>query len=163
MSAPTTWTGDWNARILHRIRLTGCRSLVDYLGRHKAVPYVHIAKQLGDDIAAVQVEWAHLGEAIQQGHLRLAAMDSLARDLCAHLPMGWQHGCRNNFETSSAYASWITRLVMAEPKVKPMADGVLDALEASRPPPQWIPSGPDDPIIVSAFERAWPSQASEQP
>jgi hypothetical protein len=159
-SRDQVWVGDWRARIMSRIRRVGCETVMDYLARFPASPYIHIAEQLGDDVAALQLEWIQFGEAKDENRMRYVAMDSLARDLHRHLPNGWRHSARDDFETASVFGTWATRLEQSDPGLESRTKSVWDALEAVHPPVGWIASGPDDPLIVAAFEKAWPEQES---
>lgn len=150
------WQGDWRVKILSRLRKLGFDTLTDFLARFPAEPYTAVAERLGDDVAAFQVEWIHYEEAKRIDRVRLAAMDSLARDLRFHLTTGWRGGIRGDFNTAGAYADWIVRLEQQQTDIKPKAKAVWDALEELHPRVGWSPSGPDDSLIVSAFARGWP-------
>lgn len=63
---------------------------------------------------------------------------------------------RIEFQASGAYAFWIVQLQFRDPAVESRADAVWNALKALSPPIGWRPSGPNDPIIVQAFEQGWP-------
>jgi hypothetical protein len=149
------WGGNWQAKILSRVRSAGCETLGEFLARFPGESYLKIAERLGDDVAAFQVEWMHFDEAQDAASLRHIAMDSLARDLNDHLPKGWRDGARGDFDTASAYADWVVRLQQKRSDIKPKGKAVWDALEQLRPPAGWSPSGPNDPLIVSAFFKAW--------
>jgi hypothetical protein len=118
------------------------------------------AERLGDDVAAFQLEWMHFEEG--KNDIRRLAMDSLARDVKSHLPAGWRHGTKGDFDTAGAYADWVVRLEQQQPEIKPKAKAVWAALEELHPPVGWLPSGPDDPFIVDAFSRGWPECSPPQ-
>jgi hypothetical protein len=151
------WGGDWRAKIRARLQETGCESVAAFLGQFPAEPYTKTAERLGNDVAAFQLEWMQFEERKGENDIRSLAMDSLARDVSAHLPSGWRPSAKEDFETAGVYADWVVRLQQAQPEAAPKAKAVWAALEALQPPVGWKPSGPDDPLIVSAFGKAWPS------
>jgi hypothetical protein len=148
------WGGNWRAKINARLHAIGCKTVTDFLADRPAEPYTMVAERLGEDIAAFQLEWLQFEEG--KNAIRCLAMDSLARDLRFHLPAGWRHGARDDFDTAGAYADWIVRLEQQRAEVKPKAKAVWTALEGLRPPVGWSPSGPSDPFIVNAFSQGWP-------
>lgn len=154
------WGGDWRARIRSRVIALGCETVTEYLALYPSEPYVAAAQRLGDDVAALQLEQIHFAEGDVNNRIRSVAMDSLSRDLNRHLPSGWRAGALGDFDTSGACAEWITRLVMHTDELKLRANAVWDALEQSKPPKGWSPGGPNDPLIVAAFEKGWPDHES---
>jgi hypothetical protein len=151
-----SWSENWQQRVVARLRSLGCVGVVEYLARFPGEPYVSVAKSLGDDIAALQLEWLHLKEAAEKRELRQAAKDSLARDLNRYLPDGWRHGAKGDFDTSSAFAVWATRLQQCEFVLQSEANSVWDALEELKPSRGWRPVGPEDELIIQAFHKGWP-------
>src|SRR5262245_33219957 len=150
------WSGNWRDKVKSRIHAAGCRTLIEFVAKFPAEPYLALAERLGDDIEAFQIEWMHFDEGMRTIGIRSLAIDSLARDLQSHLPGGWRHGAKDDFDTSGAYADWVVRLEQYQPDAKPRAKAVWGALEELCPPVGWIPSGPDDPLIQHAFSREWP-------
>jgi hypothetical protein len=130
--------------------------MTELLGRFPGEPYIRVAERLGENVAALQLEWMHFGEATARGEVRRAAMDSLARDLNAYIPNGWRHGAKGDFDTARAFASWATRLEQYMPELKSKANAIWDTLEAIKPQAGWSPSGPDDDMIAQAFSIGWP-------
>ena len=149
------WDDNWEHRLASRIAAAGCGTMTEFLAKCPAEPYLAVADRLGVDLAAFQIEWMHFGEAKESHQLRTAAMDSLARDICSHLPDGWRHGAKGDFDTACARADWIVRLEQAESDLKRKAVAVWNALEESNPPVGWKPTGSDDPLIITAFGKGW--------
>src|SRR2546430_17226787 len=89
LNSMNPWHGDWRARVRRTIHEVGCETLAEYLAKHPAEPFISVARRLGEDVAAIQLEHMQLDEARQQGQLRFAAMDSLARQIRRFLPNGW--------------------------------------------------------------------------
>ena len=125
-------------------------------------------------------------EVRNEGEFRRMAMDSLARELCANLPNGWQRPLKRHalnpqtiwknlaaiqsrtlteeeksqrieFQMSGAYAYWVVLLQKYDPNIDARADAVWKALSSLSPSTGWIPKGPDDPLIVLAFDVGWPA------
>jgi hypothetical protein len=151
------WGDGWRARFLERLRTLGCDSASEYLARNPAKPYIQAAEEMGGHIAALQLEWAQFEEASIRNDFRSVAMDSLARDLCRHLPGGWRGQAKGHFDTAHAYGAWASRLKVELPELGSKIEAVWNALEGAAPPVGWKPSGPSDPIIVLAFDRGWPA------
>ena len=161
-NARRTWESDWRARVVARVRSYGYKSISDFLSRFPGEPYVDVVKRLGEDVAAIQLEFVQFDETKQQGTVRDAAIDSLLRDLSWHLKAGWEGGVRGNFKTSGAYVDWLRRLDGSSRNLPPnrilseQGQMVWNALEELRPPLGWLPTGLTDPFIQAAFARAWP-------
>jgi len=150
------WGGDWRAKFAARLHSLDSSSATELLSRHPGKPYTEVAAELGDDVAALQLEWAQFEEALRQNNLRFVAMDSLARDLRDMLPNGWKEVAKGDFDTSRVFGSWSTRLTMARSELEPQVIAVWSALKDSSPPPGWKATGPNDPIILAAFNKGWP-------
>jgi hypothetical protein len=155
----TVWSGDWKRRVRSRLHSLGCETMQDFLARFPGESYLRIAERLGDDIAAIQVEVTQYDEAKSLSRIRDAAKDSLVRDLNFHLPDGWRHGAKGDFETSGAYADWVGRAQDAEQSLRAKADAVWAVLERLHPPAGWKPANASDPTIEAAFAEGWPASS----
>jgi hypothetical protein len=151
------WSDDWRKKVFAQVRLLGYETIGDYFARHPGKPIVALADTL-KDVAGLQLERLYFEEVRRDQSYRAAAMDSLVRDLNQHLLHGWKNGARDDFDTSGAYADWITRLSMEKADLKAKADAVWEALESLSPPRGWSPLGPDDELIIKAFATAWPAK-----
>jgi hypothetical protein len=147
---------DWRRKIETRLRALGCATVTAFLAKFPAEPYIRLAERLGDDIAALQLEWIQFGEATDAKAIRYAAIDSLTRELRYHLPDGWRQSANGDFQTASAYADWIVRVEQKKEELRPRALAVWKSLEELRPPVGWLPKGPDDSFIMAAFSKGWP-------
>lgn len=165
----TAWSGDWQNRLLKRIRAMGYRNVTDYLEAHPGVPYHDVAKDLGRplpdgkgcDIAAIQIQGLQYLEAVAHGKLREFAMDSLVRILRDHLRRkGWNEGVHAKFNRACAYAAWCGLVSQSgeDEAAKMCAAKTWEALEQLSPPQGWRPSSPDDPYVVAAFNKGWPRE-----
>jgi len=184
MTNSTTWAPDWQSRLLEKVRAIGYHTVTEFLSAHPAEPYVTMARKLGNT-AAVQLLRVQRLEIEDEAGFRRAAMDCMARELATHLPKGWgipteipevpldsmwthlaAHGPlkpneiedRIAFQTAGVYADWMSLLREYDSAtIEPRADAVWAALKNLRPPTGWIPHGPNDPIIVRAFDVGWPT------
>jgi len=150
------WCPDWRARLKARLESLGSHTMTEFLGRVPSEPYLKVAQMLGEDVAALQLEWMQFEEAREQNTIRYVAMDSLARELKYHLPTGWRYGAKGDFDTASVYADWIVRLEQYDRNLKAIGKAVWQALEERTPPVGWSPSGPEDRLLVAAFAKGWP-------
>jgi hypothetical protein len=148
------WSGSWRDKILSRVRACGFETATAYLAQYPADSYIAAAARLGDDVAALQLEWMQFDEAKNEVDIRQAAKDSLVRELNYQLPNGWRRGAKNDFETASAYADWIVRIEQKRSELKSKAKDVWDSLQGLNPPVGWVPQSPDDRFISEAF-RNW--------
>jgi hypothetical protein len=152
-----TWTADWPMRVKRRLREQGFETIKDFLKKHPAVPYVDVVNKIASWVAAMQLSRLQMEEAKEQGKLREAAMDSLARNLNA-LPNGWVVDSATESQAARAVAR--TSALIAVDGNSPQYDDqmliVYNALKELNPSIGWRPSGPDDPLIQKAFGRGWP-------
>lgn len=159
--AEKIWSNDWPSKTLNRVRQTGAANLSDFLVSRPAVPYVKLAKELGPDIAAIQLVRLQLAEAGEHHSIRSAVTDAAARLLHQHLKRGWGKGVHLDFNTSGVFADLVSYLKMRENADELVAkwDAVWHALKNAPPPEGWLPSGPTDPVLVAAFDKGWPPSA----
>jgi hypothetical protein len=133
----------------------GFQSVTHFLSCFPGEPYAAVAKRLGNEFAGLQLVRMQNEEAKSDEAVEALAMDSLARGLNRHLPAGWRHGARGDFDTSGAFADWIVRLKQLSPGLGAKANSVWSALEEFEPVVGWLPHGPDDDLVVRAFSKGW--------
>lgn len=152
-----TWTADWATRLRARVRDHGAETISDFLKMHPAVPYTEVVKRLAPWVAAMQLSRLQMEEARDQGTLREAAMDSLARNL-NELPEGWVADSVTESRAAGAAAHTTTAVEIdgRSPQFRSHLLEVYKALKALQPPVGWRPSGANDPLIQAAFDRGWP-------
>lgn len=157
-----TWTHDWPDRLYRELETKGFESVTKFLHHHPAEPYVDAAKRIAPWVAGMQVSQLHMQEAASAGLLRAAAMDALARDLNWRLPDGWVPDGPTESRAAGAAANTTTSVVEdgAAPNLEAQMFEVYRALKAVNPAAGWKPSGPNDPLIVRAFDEGWPSGGS---
>jgi hypothetical protein len=148
------WTGDWRTIIRARLHPRGAETVSDFAKQYPALPYIKLARLLGTDVAAPQLQIMQFEEAKAEGSLREAAKDALCRTVHLHLKRGWKKGKHAEFNTAGVYADWLALVRFSAfcPERLPTPEAVWNGLKASEPPAGWIPSGPDDALIVAAFD-----------
>jgi hypothetical protein len=160
-STRRTWEGDWRARILSRLSSLGFQTVFEFLQQFPCEAYVKLARRLGDDVAAIQLECLQFDEAASTGYVQQAALDSLIRDLFWHLTDGWEGCAKGNFATSGAYVDWLGRLEgssrnrQTNCELREKGQRVWNVLEQLQPPIGWLPVGLDDPYLAAAFATGW--------
>ena len=157
MDASLIWNGDWEARLLSRVQSMGSRSILDFLDRFPAEPYIKVARRLGEDVAAVQLARMQFEEASGPAAFRRAAIDGLAREIAEHLKRGWGVGRHADFNTAGVHTGWMTLLrfrASAPPEIVRKGDAVWEELNRLDPSRGWLPNGPDDAILAAAFAAA---------
>lgn len=144
-----SWEGDPTARILTRIRALGYASFGDFLNAYPCVPYANLADLLGtSDVAAVQLEHIHSTLPSSAPERDFAQRDSLSRYLCEALQKGWKAGRYWESRVLGSLANWIV-MWGQEPWLRRVF-GELSGVA----PIGWVPSGPDDPVLREAIDRA---------
>ena len=152
-----TWQRDWPNALREAVHSLGFSSLTDALAAMPGRPYGEVANRLGN-VAPIQVIAIQFREARQSGRVRDAAKDSLCRNLVERLPNGWRVGEKSDWQSVLALSSWSSEIkVTGEcPELESTLFAVSSALRATPPPTGWIPLGPHDRIIESAFDLHWP-------
>lgn len=158
----TVWQGDWRKRVMSRIQAADCDTVSEYLAKAPTDSYVDAAARLGADVAALQLQWMQFGEANAPETIRVAAMDSLAREIYRYLPNGWNKNAKSDFDTARVYASWIGMIQEKEPNLRQRAQAVFDALDKLNPPVGWLPAGTHDPVLLHAFALGWPEEPKRE-
>jgi hypothetical protein len=149
-----SWSGDWHARVLERVRRLGFSTVTQYAADRVGIWLVDLAKELGsDDVAGVQVMWVLVEEAIRTNTVPWVLRDLFVRWLREDLPHGWKHPLDDESRSSvaGALAGWETELQdhLDEERVFKAGQELLNA----ELPAGWLPEGPDDPIIIAFVDR----------
>jgi hypothetical protein len=144
------WEGNWKSRIYQRVRSRGFDSVSQYASRHAGETLFALADDLGEDVAAIQVEWLLREEASVKGTTAEFARDLLIRYLRERTPDGWGVAERYDFEFewAAAFARWTTGL---DKSAESAADRVWEAFKKIDIPKGWLPEKSDDPILGQAF------------
>jgi hypothetical protein len=142
------WRGDWEARVHARITEKGFASVAAFLAAHPGTSYTELARMLGADIAAVQLERMHVVAATSAA-VRISAMrDSLCRYLREALRNGWGVGPSWDARVMEGLSNWIVMWGQ-----QPWMRTIFDHLKAAAPK-GWRPDTADDPIIEAAIATA---------
>jgi hypothetical protein len=122
-----------------------------------ARPYEEAANWLGQ-FAPIQLIAIQFREAKSLGLVREAAMDSLSRNLVEQLPHGWGSCDNADWQAIKALSSWSSEIQVTGEldEYKSTLLAIAKELRALPPPVGWVPSGPDDPLLVSIFDLQWP-------
>jgi len=154
MSFSKTWSGDWHARILERVRQRGFESLTQYTSNHPGVSLLVLADDLGpDDIAAAQIRTLLVEEAVRTRTIPFALRDLFVRELRDALPEGWRYPLddESRYNVTAAIVRWegeIKEHLATEAAFRTGQD-----FRNAEFPDGWLPAGPDDPVIVAFVDR----------
>ena len=136
------WQGDWEARIMLRVKALGFESYDAFLHANPGMPYDQMARLLGEgDLAPVQFERLHAASTAPDQRA-VAVLDSLARYLRGALKKGWGVGKYWESDLMGALAGWHTNWGGGED-----LDRLQKTLLGAKPPMGWLPEPKDDPLL----------------
>jgi hypothetical protein len=151
------WQGNWEKRIYDRVFQRDFPTLTALADSRPTATLKELARDLGPekDIAPIQVEWLLRHEAEQSRMFHRFARSVLVREIHAFFPQGWNRATRpapgpsppDEWCRAGIWADWVIGLGESH---KTAAKRVWHSLERTAAV-GWLPSGPDDPIIVQAF------------
>lgn len=142
------WQGDWRARLFGAVAGLGYGSLREIARANPKATFEELARMVGSDVAAVQVEEVLKQEAGESG-LDEFASDSLVRCLREFLPNGWPESGVQDFHFVQAFAVWGSLLGA---RYEAQARAVLSAFQGARLSRGWLPADSSDEAIVKVFE-----------
>ena len=146
------WIGDWRQRIAQRIGERGFNSVAAFDESAATATFGEIAKQLGDDVAPIQLSMLMREEAIERGQLDRFARSALVRFLADYLPTGWRRDKQYEYQRASAFADWIACLGEEyQASGERVWQAFLSAVDLDE---GWRPTGPDDDRLRALFEKA---------
>jgi hypothetical protein len=155
---------DWRKRLMARIRAKGFGSATEYVD-HRPLPSLNsLAEELGlPPAAAYGLEQLIIEEAEQRDKMDHCARGLLARDLRGELPDGWPAPTdldpRALLQRARAFESLAFAL---PPTYAPAIRRVRDAMESADIAVGWLPTGPEDPVLMEVFGSYWnPFRSSE--
>jgi hypothetical protein len=149
MSNTKSWQGDWYRRVLDGVASAGFPSVMAFAAGHPTWTYRQLAEALGPDIVPVHVEWIERKEAMDTDRFRDFAASNLVRTLRECMPEGWGRGDKPDFRVAHSFGTWGASLGANYPD--DIVLGAAAALKKSSVPTGWLPTGPDDPLIVAAL------------
>ncbi|MBK6517270.1 MAG: hypothetical protein IPM79_39875 [Polyangiaceae bacterium] len=151
----TPWSGDWQHRLNGRLGSLGFASAESFVVSRPGAAFSQLARELGPNIAPVQVEMAYLRECKAAGRMTEAAAECLARTILERFPRGWGVGGRVAYRIASCLAAWISDMKhdIAQSDLPHEAlEAIADALQNTHSPPAgWLPNNGQDPVIQEAF------------
>lgn len=146
------WRDGWGRRITDLLRARGHLSVMSFFEAHPRVSLVELASILGgEDVAAVQLEWAFLDEAREANVVEPCARDLLVRVIHEHFPGGWQ--AWDDRLHQLAFSGWSAPL-KTRALVTADTPAVWEALY-ERAAPGWLPMDGADPLLVDVFRKHW--------
>jgi hypothetical protein len=143
------WYGDWLGRIHQRVLARGFTSLSEFVDARPTATLMELADELGEGVAAIQIEGALRDEAERAGRVEKFARDLLARRIRQRVANGWNTGERFPFERAWAFATWASAMQGLIDKAS--EEAVWKFLTHTDIPTGWLPEGPSDPFIEQAF------------
>lgn len=155
------WHPSWPERLLEKVRATGFQDVSELLASMPARPYEDVASLLGTNVAPIQIISVQFDEARADNSIRHAAIDSLCRNICEKLPLGWGRGENSDFRSGLALSRWITEIEVSGkcPHLAPRLLAIAKDIRASSPPDGWKPADTADSLINAMFTRHWPSES----
>ena len=151
------WIPDWPDRVTGLVQSMGYPDLESFLATMPAVSYIDVADEIGHGVAPIQVLCVQFKEAKSRNVVRRAAMDALTRHAIEQFPIGWGIDERPEYRAASALGNWTASSVVSGDCGE--YENLLQRIAHSfKPPKGWIPTGPDDPVIIAAFEEHWPEK-----
>jgi hypothetical protein len=152
MTSETRWHPDPHGFLDRRLRERGV-SAREFLAARPGRWWEHLVREFDEPLAPVQLE-AYVQAAAAKGHwLDWYARDVLHRALRRWLPNGWQfQGGEMDYPTGRALANWSATMGALGEDCQDRAREILGRLKNAKFPLGWLPSDPDDPLLVAAFE-----------
>jgi hypothetical protein len=160
------WEGNWEKRIYDRVFQRDFPSLTAFADSRPTATLKDLAEELAseNDVAPGQLERLLRHEAQETRHVHRFARSALVRQMHEYFSQGWMRADKpspgpsspDEWCRASVYATWSG--CVGEEYDAP-TDRVWDSLKKIARV-GWLPSGPDDPIIVQAFrEGRFPEDA----
>jgi len=146
------WDGDWEGRIYARVRAQDYSSVTGFADARPTATYGELARELGDDVAVVQLETLLRDEAKKGRFTERFARTSLVRLLREHCSDGWGSGAAFAFRAARAFASWVSTL---GDEYESAAERTWRLLKARPPAEGWCPDDPDDSLLKAVFAEAF--------
>jgi hypothetical protein len=150
MSEPLhPWTSGWRARLRSGLARHGCERLTQFARKHEAASWSRLIELLGGGLAPVQLQWVLEDEIKDQSDYDYFVRTTLIRQL-HECERGWR--ATPECEVGLKLSGWAT-IIGKHTGAPHTWLKVARRLEARTDlPPEWLPSGIDDPVLVAAFE-----------
>lgn len=144
-----TWQGDWITRIYQRVHERGFESVTAFAETKPTATLLELAAELGEGVAAIQLEGVLYSEAEKSGTFDKFARGLLARCIREWIPTGWTSGDQFETQRVDAFVDW--SVIVSSHIDESRVDAIWEALKTINIPEGWLPEGPDDPILARAF------------
>jgi hypothetical protein len=135
--------------VTRAVNARGHATLWDYLKATPGVDLVDLAERL-DGGPAVVLEGIAIEQAFARREAGLLVRDFAARGVRRSLPRGWKAASEHQRATDFGF----------RPQQQPypaLRRAMLHALEEQPPPDDWSPRGPDDEVLLRAYDTAFGS------
>lgn len=138
-----------------RLLVLGYHGVSPYVAAREGLTFGALARELGPDVAPVQLKMLFLRESAMAGAFLDAAAECLARMILERFPRGWGRGGNLEWRTTSALVDWEVDMELDTDGVA-LGAGSLQAISQAlrlvvRPPPGWMPKDGRDSFIREAF------------
>lgn len=128
------------------IRDLGYASVLDYAEAHPLVSLNTLSEPLGPEVPGIVLEECLKRDCLSAERFPWFVRDQLCRRLARRFPDGLRPGPRYNFLNAAVWAEWGS-LFFDNVDVEQL-ETAYDAILADVPL-GWLPSGPDDPRLLS--------------
>jgi hypothetical protein len=151
-----SWRGDWRDRVYSRVRSCGYETVTVFAEEHPRATIFELVDLLTDE----EINGAQLVALMRDEAERDRSIVRFARSLLVHalwerIPNGWRidpgNGSDFDFKAASALASVISEL---PDSARGFGTRLARIMMSAELPIGWLPTGPDDPIVIGLFERA---------
>jgi hypothetical protein len=140
------WHGNWQTRLANELAERGM-SLREFVAFTQCSTYAEICDRLTGSYAPVQMMMALRVEYVEAGEINQFVVDSLFRHLVDYMRQAASTRSVRESRAAAAFAAWETALGAENEQA---ADSVWNRLR-DRVLEGWIPSGPEDQVLVDAI------------
>lgn len=144
-----TWQGDWVTRIYRRVHKRGFESVTAFAETRSTATLLELAAELGEGVAAIQLEGVLCSEAEKSGTLDRFARGLLVRCIRQSMPTGWNDREEFELQRVGAFARWAGGVRGFLDKRS--RDKVWENLRQASIPNGWLPESLHDPILDRVF------------
>jgi hypothetical protein len=147
---------DWPKALCGALSAKGFATATAYADSRPTASLDELADELGPEVTPIQVERKLVVEAEESATIERCARSLLARVLRSALPEGWPREWKEStddedcplFRRAGAFLS----LEMALPEsCEGAVNRIRRVMDTADIPSGWLPSGPDDLILIEAF------------
>jgi hypothetical protein len=155
MNTPSAWQADWQARLYEAVQNLGYSTITDLLRSRPAATWSQVVQELESSsssrFAPVQVHTIFRAESTTPAALNYYIKSCLIRRIREAIPQGWAVGADFRFKLVTAFAHWSACLPQ---EYKEQCRKTFHELESKQMEYGWLPSEPDDPIILEVLTKS---------